>query len=194
MPLGRLIALAGLLSLLSAPLGAQDPLPREGFTIAFGLGGGTRGLDCDGCEVDREGGATAFLFIGGTINPRLTIGGELNGWGKTEGEVEEAVASMMAVAHYYPMLSRGLFLSGGIGMTSMARDDRTDELARDEFRTDGFGIQLGAGYDIRVARGFSLSPRIQWVRGFGGDGTDNDVDIGDANPDYVQIGLGFTFH
>lgn len=194
MPLGRLIALAGLLSLLSAPLGAQDPLPREGFTIAFGLGGGTRGLDCDGCEVDREGGATAFLFIGGTINPRLTIGGELNGWGKTEGEVEEAVASMMAVAHYYPMLSRGLFLSGGIGMTSMARDDRTDELARDEFRTDGFGIQLGVGYDIRVARGFSLSPRIQWVRGFGGDGTDNDVDIGDANPDYVQIGLGFTFH
>lgn len=194
MPLGRLIALAGLLAIPAAPLGAQDPLPRHGFTIAFGLGAGTRGLDCDGCEVDREGGATAFLFVGGTINPRLTIGGELNGWGKTEGEIEQAVASAMAVAHFYPRTDRGLFLSGGVGMTSMAVDDRTDGSATDEFRTEGFGIQLGAGYDFRVARGVSLSPYVQWVRGFGGEGTENEVEIGDANPDYVQLGIGFTWH
>ena len=87
MPLGRLVALAVLLALPSTPLGAQDALPRDGLTIAFGLGGGTRGLDCAGCDVDREGGATAFLFVGGTIGPRLTNGGELNGWGKAEDGV-----------------------------------------------------------------------------------------------------------
>lgn len=189
MSLGRIAALAALPALLSVPLGAQDPLPRDGLTIAFGLGGGTRGLDCSGCDVDREGGATAFLFVGGTIDPRLTIGAELNGWGKAEDDIEQSVASAMAVAHFYPSASRGLFLSGGLGLTAMAVDD-----AAYEFRTDGFGFQLGAGYDLRVARGLSLSPYFTWVRGIGGDGTENDVEIGDANPDYIQVGLGFTWH
>jgi hypothetical protein len=189
MPLGRMAALAAVLFLLSSPLGAQDPLPRDGLTIAFGLGGGTRGLDCTGCDVDREGGATAFLFVGGTINPRLTLGAELNGWGKAEDDIEQSVASAMAVAHFYPRASRGLFVSGGVGLTAMAVDQTPDE-----FRTDGFGFQLGAGYDIRVARGLSLSPYLTWVRGIGGDGTENGVGIGDANPDYIQVGLGFTWH
>lgn len=189
MPLGRIAALAVVLATLSAPLRAQEPLPRDGFTIAFGIGGGTRGLDCSGCDVDREGGATAFLFVGGTIGPRLTVGGELSGWGKAEDGVEQSVASAMAVAHFYPAASRGLFLSGGVGLTAMSVDD-----APYEFRADGYGLQFGAGYDVRVARGLSLSPYLAWVRGFGGDATENGVEIGDANPDYIQFGLGFTWH
>ncbi|HEX6058437.1 MAG TPA: outer membrane beta-barrel protein [Gemmatimonadaceae bacterium] len=189
MPLGRLAAFACLLSIVAPPLGAQDPLPRAGFTIGFGLGGGTRGLDCSECEVDREEGGTAMLFIGGTVGPRLTVGGELNGWGKTTRNVEESVASVMAVAHFYPMVRRGFFLSGGAGLTSMAVN-----AGNEKFRTDGFGVQVGAGYDFRVGSGFSLSPYMQWVRGVAGDGEENGIDIGDANPDYLQVGLGFTWH
>jgi hypothetical protein len=45
-----------------------------------------------------------------------------------------------------------------------------------------------------VASGFSLTPYAQWVRGFGGDGELDGEDIGDANPDYWQLGIAFTWH
>lgn len=196
MPLGRLASLALVLGTAAAPavvpaapLAAQEPPSRSGLTIAFGLGGGTRGLECDGCEVDRESGMTAFLFVGGTLGPRLTLGGELNGWGKTTDDVEQSVASAMAVVHFYPVARRGLFVSGGAGLTSMAVDDGASE-----FRTEGFGIQLGAGWDFRVGSGHSITSYVQWVQGVGGDGEENGTDIGDANPDYLQFGLGFTWH
>jgi biotin operon repressor len=189
MPLARLVLFAVSVTLLAAPLEAQRPLSRSGLTIAFGLGGGSRGLRCDGCEVAREGGAASHLFVGGTLNPRLTVGGEINGWGKAEGGVEQSVASLMAVARLYPVVDRGFHLTGGLGMTSMSVERDAERL-----KTEGFGVEIGAGYDLRVASGFSLTPYAQLVRGFGGDGELDGVDIGEANPDYWQLGIAFTWH
>jgi hypothetical protein len=189
MPLARIALLAASLALLAAPLGAQRTLTRSGLTIAFGLGAGSRGLRCDECEIPREGGAASHLFVGGTLGSRLTLGGEINGWGKAEGGVEQSVASLMAVARLYPVVDRGLHLTGGLGITSMSVERDAERL-----KTEGFGVELGAGYDLRVASGFSLTPYAQWVRGFGGDGELDGVDIGEANPDYWQLGLAFTWH
>jgi hypothetical protein len=189
MPLARPALLAAWLLLLAAPLEAQRPLSRSGLTISFGLGGGSRGLRCDGCEVSRESGAASHLFVGGTLGPRLTLGGEINGWGKAEGGVEQSVASLMAVARFYPAVDRGLHLTGGVGLTSMSVERDAERLT-----TEGFGIELGAGYDLRVASAFSLTPYAQWVRGVGGDGELDGADIGDANPDYWQLGIAFTWH
>lgn len=189
MPLARIALLAATLALLPASLEAQQTLSRSGLTIGFGIGGGSRGLRCDGCEVARESGAASHLFVGGTVGARLTVGGEINGWGKAEGGVEQSIVSLMAVTRFYPAVERGLHLTGGVGVTSMSVERDGERLT-----TDGFGVELGGGYDLRVASGFSLTPYAQWVRGFGGDGELDGVDIGDADPDYWQLGIAFTWH
>jgi hypothetical protein len=162
MPLARIALLAAALALLPAPLEAQQTLSRSGLTIGFGIGGGSRGLRCDGCEVARESGAASHLFVGGTVGARLTVGGEINGWGKAEGGVEQSIVSLMAVTRVYPAVERGLHLTGGIGVTSMSVERDGERLT-----TDGFGVEIGGGYDVRVASSFSLTPYAQWVRGFG---------------------------
>ena len=192
MPLGR-IALAALFAATlhlpgATPLAAQRTLDRSGLTVAFGVGAGNRDIRCTGCEVERESGAVAYLLVGGTLSPRLVLGGEINGWGRTDGPEEQSIASLMAVAHFYPAADRGLYLAGGAGLTSFHRENDVESVT-----SNGYGLQLGAGYDVRVASGFSLTPYVQWVRGFGGD-ADVDGESLDLDPDYLQVGLGFTWH
>ena len=184
------------LVLAAAPLLAQGkPQTRQGFNISFGIGGGSAGYDCDGCEdLGRETGTTMFLHIGGTVTPQLTVGGELNGWGKSSRAEDSAIGSAMAVVHYYPILTQGLFLSGGAGFTSLAIRDKTT-FPDDEMTSDGFGVQVGVGYDWRVGRNFSLTPYAQYVRAFAGEAEFNGTSTGsDLNPNFFQIGLGFTWH
>jgi len=49
---------------------------------------------------------------------------------------------------------------------------------------DGFGVLMGVGYDMRVARTTSITPVFNYFRGA--------FDGGSA--DVFQLGLGVTFH
>ena len=49
---------------------------------------------------------------------------------------------------------------------------------------DGFGVLMGVGYDMRVARTTSITPVFNYFRGA--------FDSGSA--DVFQLGLGVTFH
>lgn len=192
-----LLLAASALLIGAAPLLAQGkPQTRQGFNISFGIGGGSAGLECDDfCgEVDRETGQTMFLHIGGTVSPQVTVGGEINGWAKISDDEEDVIASLMAVVHYYPVPTQGFFLSGGAGLTSLSVIDKTT-VPNEEVTSNAFGLQIGAGYDWRVARNFSLTPYAQYVRGFLGEAQFNGSDTGaDLNSNFFQIGLGFTWH
>jgi len=174
------------LSLAIAPLRAQGiadsgggkPQTREGFWIGFGLGAGS--LGCDECSGERETAFSGNFKLGGTINPHLLLGGETNGWYKSETGVTIQYGNVSAVAYYYPSVTSGFYLKGGVGLASLSLDI-------DSFGSDsetGSGAVLGLGYDARVGRNFSLTPYVNFMAG--------SFDGGSAN--VVQYGLGFTWH
>jgi len=186
------IALVGSTALAQ---GSTKAPTREGFWIGFGLGAGSAGLSCDGCEVDRSNGFSGSLRMGGTLTPNLLIGGETNGWVKSEDDVDEKVGFLTANAYYYPQASGGFFLKGGLGLatSSMEGDDGFGGYAKLE--SIGFGVQLGAGYDIRVSRNLSLTPYANYLRAFSAEAKFNGSSLGEnLNPNLFQAGVGLTWH
>ena len=129
----------------------QNPQTREGFWISFGVGYGS--LGCDDCNDERRSGANAYLRMGGTLSQRLLIGGELNGWSKSEGNATLTISNFGPVLLFYPNANGGFFLKGGIGIASTSLD-----LGTIEIEETGAGLTLGLGYDARVGRKFALTP------------------------------------
>ena len=192
--LSRTIALT---LLWAAPLLSQGhPQTREGFTAAFGLGFGSAGVTCDDCVSDRESAPSIFIRLGGAYRPNLILGGEINGWSRSEDEAgDEArvtVATLNFVAQWYPQPTSGFFLDAGIGVGSINTEVSAAGLPGTfNSRTTGLGYQLGTGYDFRIARNVSLTPYATFFGTAGGKVENSDVKI-DAN--VGQVGLAVTIH
>jgi hypothetical protein len=191
-----LMRAAALAALCASPLMAQaHPQTREGFTASFGLGAGSAGVTCDGCDSDREIAPSLYLRLGGAYRPNLILGGEINGWSKSEDDAgDEATVTMATVnfvAQWYPQTAGGFFLSGGLGLGSIRTDLRISGLGTLTSNTTAFGYQVGTGYDIRLGRNVSLTPYATFFGTAGGKVEDTDEKI-DGN--VAQIGLGITFH
>jgi len=180
-----------ILVLLPAAIDAQQvPQTRQGFGISFGVGGGSNGLECNGCTSDRESGASGYLRVGGYVRPDLMVAGETNGWAKNVNGVDETANFLSAVVQWYPNVETGLYLKGGAGFASSRADDGVDE-----FESTGLGINLGIGYDWRLTRGFSLTPYVNYLRSVGAEEHVNGVGTGDRlNVNVLQFGLGFSWH
>ena len=188
--------LLGLSLLCGSTARAQSyPQTRDGFTISFGVGVGSAGVTCDGCDTDRETAPALYLRLGGAVRPNLILGGEVNGWSKTVedsgDEAEVTVATVNFIAQWYPQPTGGFFVDGGLGVGSMNVKVRVPGIATISDKTTGLGYQVGAGYDIRLTRNFSLTPYATFFGTAGGkvESTDDKIDANVA-----QVGLGFTWH
>jgi hypothetical protein len=187
--------------LVSSQLFAQQkPQTREGFTISFGLGGGSAGFDCNGCDSERETGSAGYLRMGGTVRPNLIIGGESNGFykTKTEGGVDGTfqLSYLTGFAQWYPQPVTGFFVKGGLGfglVSVEAIDQATSTSATLE--SSSVALSLGAGFDWRLGKNFSLSPYANFIGMAKGDAKINGSSIGEKlGANVFQIGLGFTWH
>ena len=173
----RATGLSALLTVLLASTSfAQQAQTRDGFWIGGGLGYGS--LGCEGCT-DRTGAPSGYLKLGTTLRQNVLLGIETNGWTKSEFGARLTMGNVSGAVYFYPMASTGLFVKGGAGYSML--DASTDIGSGSE---SGFGMILGAGYDVRVTRNLSITPVANWFRG-GFDG-------GSAN--VLQIGVGVTSH
>lgn len=179
-------------SLVGTSLSAQamNRQLHDGFWFGIGLGAGSAGASCEVCDNDRSTGLSGNFRMGGTVSQQLLVGGEINGWTKSENGVDERIGFLSAVAYYYPMLANGLFLKGGLGYAWTEVADNVDQL-----KSNGLGAQAGIGYDMRLRRGFSLTPYVTYLRAFSAEGKFNGQSLGEnLNPNIVQFGLGLTWH
>lgn len=177
--LGTAILCLGLMVIGTQDAAGQDrPQVREGFFIGFGLGWGS--LSCDNCGGERESGLSGFLKLGGTINEKLLLGFESNGWTKEEEGVRLSHSNGSAVAYFYPQPESGFFLKGGIGISNL--DLGIDGLG--SASETGLGLVAGLGYDARVGAMLSLSPYANYLYG--------SFDGGSTN--VIQAGIGLTWH
>jgi len=191
-----IVGAAFMAALVATPTLAQSkPQTRDGFTISFGLGGGSAGATCEGCDSDRESAPSLYLRLGGALRPNLVLAGEINGWSKTKTEQgvegQLTIVTINAIAQWYPQTSGGFFISGGVGAGSMGLEVRVPRAATVSDHTNGLGYQAGAGYDIRLGRNFSLTPYATYFATAGGklDSSGSKID-----GNVFHIGLGFTWH
>ena len=110
------------------------------------------GVSCDGCDgVDRTGSYTGNVALGGTLRPSLLVGAEFNGWTKSEDGATVRLANASAAGLLVPEGTVGLFLKGGAGYSRLSADNGIVSASN-----DGFGVLMGVGYDMRVARTTSI--------------------------------------
>ena len=173
----RATGLSALLTvLLAGSAFAQNAQTRDGFWVGGGLGYGS--LGCEGCT-DRTGAPSGYLKIGGTLRQNILLGVETNGWTKSEFGARLTMGNVSGAVYWYPMVTNGLFVKGGAGYSVL--DASSDVASGSE---SGFGMLLGAGYDVRVGRNLSITPVANWFRG-GFDGGSTNV---------LQLGVGVTSH
>ncbi len=137
----------------------------------------------------REGGATGFIKLGGTLSKSVLLGGEVNAWMKSGSGVTFTLGNVSAAAYFYPVPKTGFFLKGGVGYGSTRFSNSGSATA------SGFGFVAGVGYDVRIGANSSLTPVANFYFGSDGDMTENGTKIfSSVKHNVLDFGLGITFH
>ena len=172
----------------SAPPQVSQPRPdiatpathaqtREGFWFNAGMGYGSG--SCQNC-LERWGGLSGGLSLGGTITERFLLGVGTSGWYKSENGYTVNGGTFDTRIRFYPAVKSGFFLTGGLGLGHL-----TESLNGFGSETEyGVGAIFGLGWDIRVSRNVSLTP---FYNGFA-------VQTANADGNVGQIGLSVTIH
>jgi hypothetical protein len=167
---------------------------REGYSLSLGLGGGSSGVSCAGCATNRENGMSGYLRLGKGMSPSLMMGVELNGWNKTQQSVTSRNTMLSAIAQWYPSMTNGFFAKGGLGVGRTMIDDKSS-VPSNKFQSTGLGYQVGVGYDMSVARRWSVTPFLNYLSTAGAKGQLNGTSTNQKfDGNYFQYGLGLSWH
>jgi hypothetical protein len=184
----RLAVLAAIVPIAASA--QQHPQTRQGFGISLGVG--PAGVRCSGCSGTISGNHAAFYArYGFYVNPRVFLGFEGSRWTSGVSWGNERVDALTGVAQWYPNVARGLYVKLGIGTTKYTAEP--DSIAWPSSNTSA--ISVGAGYDLRFGKNFSLTPYANFHASGKGELLMNDVPTGSKwSSTFYQIGVGFTWH
>jgi hypothetical protein len=172
--------LAALVVALAPAASAQGhPQTRQGFWIGFGFGYGSLSYSCSSCS-GSQGAVSGYLKMGGTVSPKLLIGGETDAWVKNESGTTFTASNASAAVYFYPSPATGLFLRGGVGYASLSASSGGSSTSQ-----SGFGAVVGLGYDVRVRANTSITPVANFNWGRVASGLKQKV---------FQLAVGVTFH
>jgi len=136
------------LLVVPSPVKGQN---RSGFWIGFGPGYGWTFNDPYEGHNHKWGGM--FLRAGGTVNPRLRLGGELLGVSESANEQRFNLTFM---AQYFPLGDLGLYGKTGAGWASVSVLVESPDGSRALTERNGIGLTLGAGWEVPIG-GIALS-------------------------------------
>jgi len=156
---------------------ASNPHERRGFWFDLGIGLGS--LGCSDC-VGTVSGVSGQWALGGAINQKFLLGVGTNGWYKSEGGVNLSLTSIGVLARFYPSAAGGFHLEGGLGYAY----GKIGVIDYGAASTSGTSAVLGLGWDMRIAKDWSLTPYFDGVgASFGGVGVN-----------FGQYGIRVTTH
>jgi hypothetical protein len=156
---------------------SKTPVVREGVWFNIGLGYGS--LGCENCD-GRIGGVSGGLAVGGTVSDKVLLAVGTTGWYKSEDGNWLSAGVVDGRVRFYPSVSSGFFVTGGIGIGTISLG-----VARiGSERETGFGLTLGVGWDVRVGSNVSLTPF--WNA--------DSIRTSNADANFWQFGLGVTIH
>jgi hypothetical protein len=120
--------------------------------MGAGLGAGFDRVFCEICDGSVQAGWSGYLRLGGTVSPRLLLGGELTGWLRGREGVTQSMGAVSFVAYWYPAHTN-LYLKGGGGVIGFRSADGEDAVT-----STTFGPTLGIGYEQLVSPKVSVVP------------------------------------
>lgn len=174
---------------------AQRRDVRSGLWLGLGAGYGSTKATCSICG-DGQTGLAGQARAGGTLSRSVLVGVEASAWRQRTAPQERRLFMVAAVATYYPARRLGLHGKAGLGQYFYAEEDATTELT-----TQGLAIQFGAGFDVPVTRGFSITPFVSLIESGFGNPTREDKASGFRTPllsdmtvRFLQVGLAATLH
>jgi hypothetical protein len=177
-------ALAAFALAFSSPVTAQD----TGFWASLGLGSGLQQLGCDICRSENNGGWAARAALGGTLHRRLRLGAEIHGWTDRTDDIRYTFYSVTPALYWHPAPERvPYFLFAGAGYASYRAAD-----ANEVMTSSGVGITFGAGYDLRLAGRYALTPFASYTASFLANLMYDRTRIADSHATLFQFGFGLT--
>ncbi len=188
-----------LVPLAISPVSAQRAdARRAGFYASVGLGSGSAGVTCDGCDSDRRSKLTVMARFGGSVRPDLVIGGEVMAWSDEASDSgisgDMTLGFVGATAQYFPDPKRGLYLKGGLGVATSEVNLRVSGVGSAKLEATGLGLVAGVGYDIPLGRAFSLTPFADYYHAAKADAKINGSDAGEKlGFSVLNIGLAATW-
>jgi hypothetical protein len=180
---------------------------RDRWYIGFGVGGGNGRVRLGGETLsfgDFLGdGATAGgldFEIGATVTPRLLVGVDLRviaasaEFRTPSGDLERTlgIVNLDGVVTFFPW-ERGLFLRGGIGLSSL---NATEKLAgtRTDASATGANLLAGIGYAFWLGRSFNLTLNLDFSGQSYGSSENWENGEGPDASSFWTFGLGFDWY
>lgn len=152
-------------------------------SVAAGVGAGWGRVSCDVCQTSRDLGPTAFLRAGKSIRPGVQIAGEATVWTHEVEDVRENMGAAMAVLYLHPRQG-ALYVKSGAGFVGYR--------AGDDIAMNAIGLQLGAGYELRLG-GLAVTNYLNLIGSSFGSLKNGDVRIAeDVSATLLQFGVGLT--
>jgi hypothetical protein len=187
----RLLPAALTALIMAAPLHAQDA-PRhgapDGTSFSAGIGGGWTRVTCGICRNDRNLGPAGYIRVGTSVRPGLIVAAEIDGWTRSQRDVRSNAGAGGIATYIYPDPHRGLFLKGGLAYVRYSE-------ASGSAASNLFGLMLGTGYELPVARNLRVTNYVNLVASsFGSFRTERATVASDISLSIIQFGIGLTRH
>ena len=189
-------ALFSLVLTVSITTNARGQGARSGVWMNAGVAYGSTSVECEPCTLDREALTGFHLRFGVSRTHRVTWGGEVHFLSTDQDSTYVSVLSVLGIVQFYPIDAAGLYFSAGAGLYKSRFEYLTAPPGLRDFNNRATGVQVGAGYEIPLASGLSLTPFTSFIKDFGGGTTEyNGNRIDEAiNPNFFQFGVGLTWH
>jgi hypothetical protein len=166
---------------------------REGYNASLGLGAGSSGVTCSGCATNRSTGFSGYARLGKAWSSSVILGAELNAWNKSQNSATARTGMLDAIAQWYPSMTNNFFVKGGMGIGRTRLEDKSTAPTT-VLQSTGFGYQAGVGYDVPIARRFSITPYVNYLATAGANAQMNGQSLNTKmNSNYVQYGLGLSW-
>ncbi len=179
-PVLSLVAAAFML-LLAAPGHAQNN--GSGLSVAVGVGAGWGRISCDVCQTSRDLGPAAFVRIGTAVRPGVRVAGEATVWTHEVEDERENMGAAMAVIYLHPQQGP-MYVKGGLGFVGYR--------AGEDIAMNAVGLQLGAGYELRLGS-LALNNYVNLIgSSFGSLKNENTTIAEDVSTTLLQFGIGLT--
>ena len=196
------VALTALVTFGSRAQAQQERGDEGSATAAIAVGSAE--LTCGLCGGDRSRAPSGYVRVGRAIAPGLVLSGELDMWSKSEewvltsdtgvesrGTSRFTIATLEAVAQWYPLRSHGVFVDAGLGAGRYSARSKSRDVGGTSVYSNAVGYLAGLGYDIPVSSRLAITPSVKMF-GFAGAKI-KDVE-GRVGANVAQIALGLTWH
>jgi hypothetical protein len=173
------------------------PEARHGFWLNMGVAAGSENVRFSnepGGWGEENVQPAVWFALGGTVNPNLRLGGEINAWvwshrdRETDYQVTDYLAGALLTAQFYPFRRNGFYLKGGAGLSRSG----TEVEGGIGIGETGFAWLVGTGYEIKLGRSVFLTPSLNFMNHRSNPDPGDPNSLGTMHERVVTFGVGIT--